>query len=229
MSVVGTSQLFQLAQQFSTRLGLGTSEVGVTRDESRVEQTTMIYSLPGDVLLLIFAFLGTDDLLTCMQVRRSHYLSHLLLWYPLEVRSFACLQVCHLLRYVLQHDVRLQYQMELDITGMVDGPPSDVALSDRLEKLREYRIRSHSVPLVCASKSWPKINLPVQVIVSEGTILYASRGSDHTAIEVAAPDPTSSTSPQTATLDIRGESCNIVAVDVSQDLFLAWGGIPGDS
>ncbi|KAI0647181.1 hypothetical protein C8Q79DRAFT_1009311 [Trametes meyenii] len=49
-----------------------------------------------------------------------------------------CRRVCRIIARALQA-TRLQHKMELGMAGMVDGPPSDVNVSDRLAALRAYR------------------------------------------------------------------------------------------
>ncbi|RPD54561.1 hypothetical protein L226DRAFT_616448 [Lentinus tigrinus ALCF2SS1-7] len=47
-----------------------------------------------------------------------------------------CTRVCKALRSFITSEVALQYKMELDRGGMVDGPSRDVSLTMKLEKLR---------------------------------------------------------------------------------------------
>ncbi|KAI0356942.1 hypothetical protein OH77DRAFT_183926 [Trametes cingulata] len=48
---------------------------------------------------------------------------------------FRCRQVCVLLKDLIDQDVRLQYQIELAVAGMEDGPPSATTAAERLRML----------------------------------------------------------------------------------------------
>ncbi|PIL23738.1 hypothetical protein GSI_13488 [Ganoderma sinense ZZ0214-1] len=114
------------------------------------QQTSALLSLPDDILLLIFALIKEDDLL-------------------------ACKQVCRSLSRLLQVDLRCQYRIELAANGMIDGPSSDVTLPDRLEQLHEHRARLASTPFSVDEGAWATAEGRVQVLASDGTVVYAMR------------------------------------------------------
>lgn len=86
-------------------------------------------------------------------------------------------QVCRSLSRLVQSDLRCQYRIELAVNGMVDGPPSDIALPDRLEQLSERRERLHSTPFSYEEGTWATVETRVQVLASDGTVVYATRRS----------------------------------------------------
>jgi hypothetical protein len=49
------------------------------------------------------------------------------------------LQVCRELKKVIDSSVELQYRIELALDCMLDGPPSTLTVSERLEQLRDLR------------------------------------------------------------------------------------------
>ena len=58
---------------------------------------------------------------------------------------------------------------------MIDGPSSDVTLPDRLEQLREHRARLASTPFSVDEGAWATTEGRVQVLASDGTVVYAMR------------------------------------------------------
>ncbi|KAI8975836.1 hypothetical protein BD414DRAFT_509774 [Trametes punicea] len=58
----------------------------------------------------------------------------------LDARSIlACREASAELAWTIDDSVELQYRLELALAGMVDGPPSDASVRDRLDALRAYR------------------------------------------------------------------------------------------
>ncbi|KAI0351049.1 hypothetical protein OH77DRAFT_1430272 [Trametes cingulata] len=58
----------------------------------------------------------------------------------LDGRSIlACKKADRVLAQLIDETVELQYKLELALAGMIDGPPSNVCVSDRLDALRAYR------------------------------------------------------------------------------------------
>ncbi|KAG1875589.1 hypothetical protein DFJ58DRAFT_260058 [Suillus subalutaceus] len=75
------------------------------------EDDLMLTSLPVELILKIFALLDWRTILVCREV-------------------------CTFFRSILEGD-RAQYEIELAVSGMVDGPPSPFTTSDRLALLKE--------------------------------------------------------------------------------------------
>ncbi|EJF62458.1 hypothetical protein DICSQDRAFT_154348 [Dichomitus squalens LYAD-421 SS1] len=160
-------------------------------------QTSTLLALPDDILLLVLALIDPDDLLICKQV-------------------------CMSLSRLVQHDVRSQYRIELAVTGMVDGPPSDITLTDRLEQLREHRARSHSSHFSRDESIWFEVDARVQVLTSDGTILYAMRRPGGYKLDVRTPlRVQAALSLCSYCLSIEaGQESHIEAMDMSQNLLI---------
>ncbi|EPQ57712.1 hypothetical protein GLOTRDRAFT_126203 [Gloeophyllum trabeum ATCC 11539] len=50
----------------------------------------------------------------------------------------ACRQVSPRVKRVIDESVVLQYKIELETAGMEDGPPSEITIAERLQRLRKY-------------------------------------------------------------------------------------------
>ncbi|KAI9059224.1 hypothetical protein FKP32DRAFT_1606257 [Trametes sanguinea] len=58
----------------------------------------------------------------------------------LDAKSIlACRQASPELEHTIDDTLELQYQLELELAGMVDGPPGPASIRDRLDALRAYR------------------------------------------------------------------------------------------
>ncbi|OSC99425.1 hypothetical protein PYCCODRAFT_844603 [Trametes coccinea BRFM310] len=58
----------------------------------------------------------------------------------LDARSIlACRQASPALAQTIDDAVELRYQLELELAGMIDGPPGPASIRDRLDALRRYR------------------------------------------------------------------------------------------
>ena len=89
-----------------------------------------ICDLPYDVLILIFSSLHAQDVARCTIVSG-----------PVGIvdRFITChYQVCHSFADVIYSDLSLQYKIELAQNGMVDGESSTLAVSEKLQRLRQY-------------------------------------------------------------------------------------------
>ncbi|KAG1871004.1 hypothetical protein C8R48DRAFT_770604 [Suillus tomentosus] len=73
-----------------------------------------------------------DPTLTSLPVELIHKIISLLDWRTILV----CREVCRLFHSIVQGD-SAQYEIELAVSGMVDGPPSTLTTSDRLALLKE--------------------------------------------------------------------------------------------
>ena len=105
---------------------------------------------------------------------------------------------------------------------MVDGPPGDVALTERLEQLREHRVRWRSAQLSCDESTWSTVDEHVQVLTSDGTVLYAVRRPGRYQLDVRTPPrarATTGVGSYCLSLEV-GQESHIEAIDVSQKLLV---------
>ncbi len=106
---------------------------------------------------------------------------------------------------------------------MVDGPPGAVALPDRLEQLRAHRARLASTPFSCDEGTWTTVEGRVQVLASDGTVVYAMRrpqGGYNLDIRTP-PSALAETGAGSYCLSVEmGQDSHIETVDTSQNLLV---------
>jgi len=91
------------------------------------KEDLMLTSLPVELILKIFALLDWRTTLVCRGVRTIIFL---------KIDRTHVIQVCKFFRSIAEGE-RAQYEIELAVSGMVDGPPSPFTTSDRLALLKE--------------------------------------------------------------------------------------------
>ena len=123
---------------------------------------------------------------------------------------------------LVQNDAQSQYRIELAVNGMVDGPPSDVALTERLEQLRQHRARWRGGQLSCDESTWSTVDERVQVLTSDGTVLYAVRRPGGYELDVRTPPRArANTGVGSYCLKLEvGQESHIEALNVSQNLLI---------
>ena len=105
-----------------------------------------------------------------------------------------------------------------------------MTLPERLQGLRQHRSRSFSAAFSCDTGLWSTVSTRVQVLVSDGTILYAKRraagGGSGYELDVRSPSSlsTSIADPESRhgrlSVELSPSETHIEAVDVSQDLLI---------
>lgn len=88
----------------------------------------MLTSLPVELIYKIFSLLDWRTILVCREVRTTDILK--------VDCTHVTVQVCRFFRSIAEGD-RAQYEIELAVSGMMDGPPSSFTTSDRLALLKE--------------------------------------------------------------------------------------------
>ncbi|KAI0710380.1 hypothetical protein C8T65DRAFT_648160 [Cerioporus squamosus] len=164
------------------------------RADVDLQPGTSLHTLPEDVLLLTLSLLDPDDLV-------------------------AFKRTCRFLSRVVANDARLQYRLALAASGMVDGPPSDMALGERVERLEAHRARTSPLrnpDFSCNEHVWPRSERRVQVLVCDRTVFYAvATGAGGYDVEIRSPGA----APRHLTLELR-EDAHFKAADLSQDLLV---------
>lgn len=131
--------------------------------------------------------------------------------------------MCRSLSRLIQTDLRCQYRIELAANGMVDGPPSAIALPDRIEQLRAHRARLHVTPFSIAEGAWATMEGRVQVLASDGTVVYAMRRTEGGYnLDIRTP-PSAQTEDGTGSYCLTvgmGPDSHIETVDTSQNLLV---------
>ncbi len=143
----------------------------------------------------------------CTCIDRSNY-SHLV-----------C-QSCRLLSRVVANDARLQYALALSASGMVDGPPGEIVLGERIERLEAHRARMtrlvRNTAFSCEEHVWSRSEQRVQVLVCDRTVFYAvATGAGSYNVEIRSPGA----APRLVTVQLREDAC-FQAADISQDLLI---------
>ncbi len=103
---------------------------------------------------------------------------------------------------------------------MVDGPPGEMGLSERVGRLEAHRARmTHLVRntnFSCEEHVWSRSEQRVQVLVCDRTVFYAvATGAGGYNVEICSPGA----APRLVTVQLREDAC-FQAADISQDLLI---------
>ncbi|KAI6021043.1 hypothetical protein EDC04DRAFT_3068226 [Pisolithus marmoratus] len=138
-----------------------------------------------------------------------------------------CCAVCHRFNDIIQASVELQYQIELTLDGMIDGPPSSLTVGDRLTRLRA--LRQSWAMLQWTSKITVPMPGPCHAYELVGGVfckIYHSARHRFSSRHFTAAWLPSVLDPQSSTL-VRGDvglPTRDFAVDPSQDLIIYFRG-----
>ncbi|TFK78694.1 hypothetical protein K466DRAFT_534313 [Polyporus arcularius HHB13444] len=103
---------------------------------------------------------------------------------------------------------------------MVDGPPGEIALGERIERLEAHRARMtrlvRNTDFPCEEHVWSRSEQRVQVLVCDRTVFYAvATGAGSYNVEIRSPGA----APRLVTVQLREDAC-FQAADISQDLLI---------
>lgn len=109
-----------------------------------------------------------------------------------------------------------QYRIELSLAGMIDGMQGDMPLSEKIDKLKEHRIRSRSCPRPLTLDIWPSTDQHIQVLVCDGSLVYCSRGAENHRVDIR---PADGSLPRRLDIPLPGVT-HIEALDLAQELLI---------
>ncbi|KAH9884816.1 hypothetical protein C8Q73DRAFT_718996 [Cubamyces lactineus] len=102
-------------------------------------------------------------------------------------------QVCCRWRELIDSDATLQYKIELWANDMIDGPPSEIGVEDRLRRLREYQERWDDCELICHSSAefdHRDATWCIEAPSTDGSVAYRVSGDNFSNLVVVSPPST---------------------------------------
>ncbi|RDX57082.1 hypothetical protein OH76DRAFT_13229 [Lentinus brumalis] len=145
---------------------------------------------------------------------------------------FSCSIVCRSFEYLVRTNIYIRYKIMLDVNGMVDGPPSHIPISERLQQLKIYTFQSRNGPdafiraqglpywrISPENKDW-KLSLSFS-----GSTSYIVTKPRLGLVEIISPasDLQSATSHWVVPLKLFPQgTVSAVSVDIVQDLLLVF-------
>ena len=212
----GRLRPFQAAQSLLERFQSSSGTSPAFRSLVTVEQpiSSVVCRLSEDLFYLIFAMLDPEDLMTCAQVGVTHSYNHYIVCSSPICHS---LQVCRILSHLVRNDLRSQYRIELAISGMVDGTQVDMPLTEKLDKLRDYRKRSRACPTLLTSDLRGATSSQVQVMVSDGALIHCVRKLEGYDVDIR---PADGSAPRQFVIS-SDNTFHVEAADLSQELLIA--------
>ncbi|KAI0330956.1 hypothetical protein GY45DRAFT_685656 [Cubamyces sp. BRFM 1775] len=135
-------------------------------------------------------------------------------------------QVCRHWRELIDTDTALQYKIELWANDMIDGPPSEIGIEERLRRLREYQKRWENRQFSCDSSvefDQRDATWLIEAASTDGSVAYRVRGDNFLDLVVVSPPAALRHVDQRMwTIPLRNIPGKIlpIAIDVEQDLVL---------
>lgn len=205
-----------IAPKLDTRQTTPVASLPAVKADVKDPETLTLILLPSELLIEILRHVDGRSILQCSSVRVP-YCSFLV---DLNLTNF---QVCRTLNRVIDSSAELQYHIELALDCMLDGPPSTVTISERLEQLRTLRRawtlfewkKEVRVPMPGFCHAYELVGGVFAKTFSSGSIDHNQSGSRRF---ISCWLPSSSAPGHTLVRNDIGISTRDFAIDPSQDL-----------